>query len=123
MAKVLIIEDDETLLSGYSHALSQDGFEVSAINNALDGLSLAEQFKPDVILLDLLLPSLSGLDFLQQYQPAKYHPNVKVLVFSNMAAPSTIERAKALGATMYLTKSDYTPKAVAQLITELLPKA
>lgn len=117
---VLLVEDDESLLNAYGWALGHDGFNVLLAKNAEEGLKLAKEHNPQVIVLDMLMPSLSGLDFLASFDIKGAHPQTKTIVFSNMTAPSTMEKAKALGATMYLTKAEYTPRQVTALIHQLL---
>ena len=121
MTKVLIIEDDDTIANAYGLALQKDGYEVHMAPDGLKGLQMAENIHPDIIMLDLLMPNMGGLEFLKAFE-ADHHPNTKVLVFTNMLAPSTMSAAEQLGAIKYLTKSDYTPKEISELIKQLSVK-
>lgn len=121
MARILIVEDDETIMSAYALALVQAGYEVDLANRAEKGLELAKAHPPDVILLDLLLPSISGLEFLQTYHGSTDHP-AKVVVFSNMESPTTVQRANEFAVERYLNKSKYTPSKIVALVGELIGK-
>jgi DNA-binding response OmpR family regulator len=122
MSKVLIVEDDESLMTAYGLALNQAGFEVALAKSGQEALDQANASTPDVILLDLLLPNMSGVDFLQAFDLSK-HTSVRVIAFSNMVSPGTIEKTKQLGVSHYLVKSEYTPTRVIELINSLLGKS
>lgn len=119
MAKVLIVEDDEILQSAYDTVLTMEGYQSFTASDGVEGLKLAKEQSPDVILLDMLMPNLNGLEFLEAYEPKK-HPNTKIIVFSNMSVPSDVRDAKKLGAYKYLTKSSFTPKEMVVIIEEAL---
>ena len=122
MARVLLVEDDETIQSAYGLALQQDGFTVDLAGNAAGAQKLADEHQPDVILLDLLMPGISGLEFLADYDVQKEHPDAKVIVFTNLSGQGTVKRALDLGAAKVLTKSEYTPKLITAVIKEVLAK-
>jgi DNA-binding response OmpR family regulator len=115
MAKVLIIEDDDTVQTAYAMVLQKEGFEVDLASDGLQGLKKASEYEPDIILLDMLMPNLSGMDFLKAYNP-KDHPSTKVLVFTNLEGDKTIEQAMTLGARTFMVKARYTPKEVVDTI-------
>ena len=120
MPKVLIIEDDTTLRSAYDTVLKKEGYETATASDGAEGLDEADKSSPDVILLDMLMPNLHGLDFLKAYDLKGKNKGTKVVVFSNMSAPSDVKDAIELGATKYLTKSSFTPKEVVMLVKEVL---
>lgn len=121
--KVLVVEDDDILRSAYQTKLSMEGFEVSSAGNGLDGLMKAEQDEPDVILLDLHMPGMSGIEMLEAYDPKRKHPAVDVIVFSNLLMPGLAERVARLGASKFLTKATVTPREMVRLVREALDKA
>ncbi len=120
MSRILIVEDDAMLQSAYVTVLKAEGYEVAAASDGLEGLAAANDLKPDAILLDMLMPNLNGLEFLQAYQAPQKHPRTKIVVFSNMSVPSDVRSAMSLGATKYLTKSSFTPKEIAEIIKDVL---
>lgn len=116
MATVLIAEDDADIRTAYAYALNRAGFEVV---EAADGGAAAQSIEakqPDLVLLDMLMPGMSGLDLLRQVQPSKRYPNMVVLALSNIDTPRVIEQAKELGVRDYIVKVDVTPHQMVDII-------
>ena len=113
---VLIIEDDDLLREIYATKLSLEGFEVDTATDGAEGLEKALKVKPDVILLDMLMPHMDGLEFLKAYRIQTNNPSVKTLVISNKSSISEINQAKAMGVVEYLIKSQHTPAEIANRI-------
>lgn len=112
---VLLIEDDSTIAEMYRVQLEYDGYAVTVAATADAGVSNMAAAKPDIILLDLLLPDRSGLEVLAQIKEAfPSHPPVVIL--SNYGEPTMIERGLSLGAVEYLVKSRVTPDSVSRSI-------
>jgi CheY-like chemotaxis protein len=84
MAKVLIVEDDRDLINAYSMILKNDNHEVKESYDGKEALDALKEFTPDLILLDLLMPVMGGLDFLKEYKKIDNLQNTKVLIFTNM---------------------------------------
>lgn len=122
MTHVLIVEDYPSLQFLYRSALEAEGYQVVVAKDGDDALIKTRQRKPDLILLDLLMPNKGGLEFLRDYNLTK-HPDVKVVVFSNMASPELYDEAKQLGASQYLSKANYTPKEVVGAVKAALQGA
>ena len=118
--RILIVEDDAILRSAYETVLTMEGYRVHTASDGLQALETAGHEEFDVILLDMLMPNLGGLEFLQRFQVKAKHPATKIIVFSNMSVPSDVKDALRLGATKYLTKSSFTPKEMESIITEVL---
>lgn len=126
MAKLLIIEDDPRLENTYNLIFQKDGHEVVRAHDGEEGLQKAESENPDIILLDMLMPKMHGIEFLRNYDAKKKHPNTKIIVFSNMESSDLLKQAKELGADRYEVKSRFSPKELAHLVNEVLadrPKA
>ncbi|HVE80944.1 MAG TPA: response regulator [Candidatus Dormibacteraeota bacterium] len=117
MAKILIIEDDEVIRTAYTTIFTHAGYEVSEAEDGQQGLLKAEEVKPDLIILDILMPKMDGNEFLRRYDVINKHPEVKVVVLSNSTTATSIEETKKLGAGKYLVKSDYTPQKLVDLVT------
>jgi DNA-binding response OmpR family regulator len=117
---VLIIEDDAVLRGAYETALTLEGYRARAAADGQEGLAMAEREEPDLILLDMLMPKLNGLEFLRRFDAPAKHTQTKIIVFSNMSVPSEVKDAMRLGATKYLTKSSFTPKEMESIIKEVL---
>ncbi len=116
MSKVLIVEDETILSEAYQMILESGGHEVGTAYDGYEALQKAEDFKPEVILLDLRMPKAGGLDFLRDYQQATMHPNVAILVFSNLDTQKEIDTAYKLGATRYILKAWASPKELLRII-------
>lgn len=123
MAKILIIEDDTRLEQTYDFLFTQQGHTVLRAQDGEKGLELAYLEKPDLILLDMMMPLMSGLEFLQKYDIKNKHPNTKVIVFSNMQDENAMHEAIALGARKYEIKATFSPKELAALVEDTLKAA
>ena len=123
MTKVLIVEDDKVLNSAYHMILEKDGHEVAVAFDGQEALDKAESFKPDIILLDLLMPNVGGISFLQEYDVKEKHPDVKVIVLSNMGDIKLVDEARELGAYKYIVKAHTTPGQLSVMIKRLANKA
>src|SRR5215469_2184845 len=113
---VLIIEDDELLREVYATKLEMEGFDVQTASDGAEGLHKATTSEPDVILLDMLMPQMNGLEFLRAYRLQSQHPNVTALVISNKSSTKEINEAKTMGARDYLIKSHHTPAEIVDRI-------
>ncbi len=116
MATILIIEDNQVLRSAYQQILKKSGHTVAVASNGQEGLAEAERKEPGIIFLDLLMPTMSGLEFLRQYDVIHKHPNVKVIVISNLDSDAEADEARALGAYKYILKAHATPVQLSILV-------
>jgi CheY-like chemotaxis protein len=120
MAKILIVEDEEPILNSYAFVLNKKGHQVVAANSAQKGIASLTQGPFDLILLDLLMPEMSGIDFLKQVNPRKTMPTTRVVVLTNTESPKIITDAMENGASKYLLKVDNTPYQIADQIESFL---
>jgi CheY-like chemotaxis protein len=120
MATVLIIEDDPEIQNVYGYALEQHSFGVLRANDAQAGIEMIDQYQPDVVLLDMLMPGMSGLDMLKQAKVHERYPHIKILVFSNIDTPRVTQQAKELGVIAYLLKVETTPSQLVEAIQRLM---
>lgn len=122
MAKILIIEDDRILSDAYSMILKKNGHDVATAYNGVEGLKVAESHKPEIILLDLLMPEMDGLEFLENYDVTAKHPGVSVVILSNMGDERKVERAMELGAYKYIVKAHTKPDELSMIVNHLIGK-
>ena len=115
MALILIVEDHPSLQKIYSIAVTEAGHTCLTAKDGTEALRQATEHNPDLILLDLLMPDVNGMEFLRKYDTAK-HPATKVIVLTNMDTPILRQQLSDLGADLYLVKSEYTPKELMSLI-------
>jgi len=102
--KILIVEDDTYLADIYGKKLSAEGFEVSIAKNGNAGLKMAKKIIPDLIILDLLLPSKSGVEVLQALKADEKYKNIPVIITSNLSEKATVDECLALGAVDFIIK-------------------
>ena len=119
MAKILIIEDDEILAQMYSTRLNSEGYVVITERDGGKGVALAVQEKPDVVLLDLMLPGLTGHQVLSELRKNETFKQTPIIVLSNLANPQEEQEAMSRGATKYLVKTKVTPSEVLNTITQV----
>ena len=103
--KLLLVEDDEGLASVYSARLEAEGFEVKHVPNGEDALSAAIEFKPDLILLDVMMPKISGFDVLDILRNTPQTTNIRIIMLTALSQEKDKERAEQLGVDDYLVKS------------------
>lgn len=120
MARILVVEDDKDLNNAYSIILKNQGHEVATVYDGKQALSKVRTFEPDLILLDLLMPVMGGLEFLQAYDLLKKHANVKVLIFTNMENSPEVTEAYKLGAHRCIIKSWTAPHNLARVVSDTL---
>lgn len=118
--KILIVEDESTLQRALSDFLNLEGFEVV---NALDGesgISEAKKEKPDLILLDIILPKKDGYEVIDELKKEEETKNIPIILLTNLETSENITRAFEKGVTNYLIKSDYKLEDIVKKIKELL---
>lgn len=103
--RILLVEDDTALASVYRSRLELEGFEIEEVHNGEDALTAAIKFKPDLILLDAMMPKISGFDVLDILRNTPETTNVRVVMLTALSQPKDKERAESLGADDYLVKS------------------
>jgi len=117
---ILVVEDTELLRRMYVDRLTQDGYEVLAAADGLEALNLMRTQEPDLVLLDLIMPMMSGLEVLERCQADVRLKEIPVLVLSNLGQDEDIRRCIELGACDYLIKNDSRPADIAAKIKNLL---
>jgi DNA-binding response OmpR family regulator len=103
--KILLVEDDTALAAVYKSRLELEGFEIREVNNGEDALSATIEFKPDLILLDAMMPKISGFDVLDILRNTPETTNIRVIMLTALSQPKDKERAESLGVDDYLVKS------------------
>ncbi len=103
--KILLVEDDTALAAVYKSRLELEGFEIQEVNNGEEALSAALEFKPDLILLDAMMPKISGFDVLDILRNTAATADIRVIMLTALSQPKDKERAESLGVDDYLVKS------------------
>jgi two-component system, OmpR family, alkaline phosphatase synthesis response regulator PhoP len=118
--RVLVIEDDELLREIYATKLKMEGFQVYTATNGLEGLGKAREINPRIILVDMLMPKMTGLEFLQAVKSQAVSRTATMVVISNKSSPHDINQAKTMGARDYLIKSQFTPHDIVAKVHQYL---
>lgn len=120
MARILVVEDDHDLNKAYAIILRHEGHEVVQAFDGQEALQKLKERKPELILLDLLMPIMGGLEFLQQSDLNKKYQGVKVLIFTNMENSPEVAAAYKLGAHRCIIKSWTAPHNLAKVVADTL---
>ncbi len=120
MENILIIADEEVLLDVLQKKLNEKGYKVFVAQDGEEGLEKIKEAKPDLILVDILMPKKDGFEVLAEIRRRKETAKTPVIVISNSGEPSELDRAEKLGAKDYLIKAEFEPdKALAKIETIL----
>ena len=120
--KILIIEDDLFLLEIYSRKFSEANFDITTAIEGESALEVIHKEKPDIILLDLILPKVDGLEVLRVIKKDKNLNKIPVVVLTNRGEKDLIEKSIKLGAAAYITKIAYTPTEVVSKVISIISK-
>ena len=122
-AKIAIIEDDLAISQMYRIKFEAEGMTVETAENGKLGLELAEKMKPDIILLDLMMPEMNGDEMLQKLRSTDWGKNIKVVILTNMGEQEIPKDVKDLGVSAVILKADMTPRQVAEIIKQQLKES
>jgi len=120
MKKVLIIEDDQIIANVYRNKFAVEGYQAEAVFDGESGLKTMRTFQPDVMLLDLILPKMSGVDFIKQVRSEADFAKVPIIVFSNTYLTNLIQEAWKAGASKCLSKTNCSPKDVLDVVRQTI---
>lgn len=120
MAKILIVEDDPLMSRMYQTIFTFEKYTVVTAENGLVGLEKARSEKPTLILLDVMMPKMNGLEVLEKLKADPDTKKIPVIVLTNLAGTRDAEVALTKGAVKYIIKSEYEPKQVADMVKEVL---
>ena len=120
MKKILFIEDEMALQKTFKDILEEEGYEMITALDGEIGLRLTKERKPDLILLDLILPKIDGFEFLEKLKADPETENIPVIILTNLERTEDMEKALELGATTYLVKANYTLKEVIEKVKKTL---
>lgn len=116
MTKIAIIEDDHAISQMYRIKFEAEGFEIETAEDGEQGLDLIQNKKPDIVLLDLMMPKVSGEELLKKLRATDWGKDIKVVVLTNMGEQEISPEVKQLGVSAVILKADMTPRQVADLV-------
>ncbi|MCX6791262.1 MAG: response regulator [Candidatus Gribaldobacteria bacterium] len=122
LMRVLIIEDDKFLRELMSKKLSSEGFETIEAVDGESGIKKMKEEKPDMALLDLILPGIDGFEVLAKVKEDPATASIPVVILSNLGQREDVEKGLKLGATDYLVKAHFTPNEIIKKVRDVLSK-
>lgn len=120
--KIAIVEDDQAISQMYRIKFEAEGYEVETAENGKLGLELAESMKPDMVLLDLMMPEMNGDEMLAKMRKTTWGKSIKVVILTNMGEQEVPDTVRKLGVEAVILKADMTPRQVAELVKGHLKK-
>ena len=120
--KILIIEDEEIIISLIQKKLVKEGYDVSVARNGEDGLKMIKSLMPDLILLDIVMPKLGGLEMMEKMRRNEKIRDIPVVIVSNSGQPVELDRAKKLGVKDWLVKTQFDPQEVMDKVVKQIGK-
>lgn len=119
MKTILFVEDDPFLIDIYSAKLKEAGFEIEIAKDGEECLAKVKEKKPDLIVLDIVLPKISGWEVLKEIKKDRNLKDLKIIIFSNLGQKNEVEEGLRMGAAQYLIKAHYTPSEVVREIKKI----
>ncbi len=120
MKKILWVEDDAFLSSIIEKKVSLEKFSLDIARDGSSALQMLETVKPDIIILDIMLPGMDGFEILKKIRENVENQKIPVLFLSNLGAPGDIEKGMALGATKYMVKAMFTLDQIIEEVEKML---
>lgn len=120
MTKIAIIEDDPVISQMYRMKFESDGFEVQLANNGERGVALVEHFSPDLVLLDLQMPDMGGVEALTEIRKQGWGKDIPVIILTNLGEEEAPKGLRGLGIQSYIVKAELTPRQVVQRVKDAL---
>jgi len=122
MKKILLIEDEEIMIDLLQKKLIVEGYEVSTARDGEEGLKMVKKLKPDLVLLDIIMPKKGGFEVMDEMKKDPELKNIPIIVISNSGQPVEIDRAQKLGAMDWLIKTEFDPQEVIEKVKKQIGK-
>lgn len=120
MPKIAIIEDDQAISQMYRFKFEAEGYTVQTAENGILGLALAESMRPDIMLLDLMMPEMTGDVMLEKLRATDWGKDIKVIILTNMGEQEIPPLVRELNVSSVILKADMTPRQVADIVKKEL---
>jgi len=122
MKKILLVEDEEIMIGLLQRKLTQEGYEISVARDGEEGLKTMKEIKPGLILLDIIMPKMGGLEVMEEMAKDEGIKDIPVIVISNSGQPVELDRAQKLGAKDWLIKTEFDPQEVVDKVVKQIGK-
>lgn len=119
--KILLIEDEKIMVDLLQKKIAMEGYDISVARDGEEGLEMMRNNKPDLILLDIIMPKKGGFDVMEEMQTDKELKEIPIIIISNSGQPVEIDRAKELGVKDFLIKTEFDPQEVIEKIKKIFP--
>jgi DNA-binding response OmpR family regulator len=116
MTKIAIVEDDQAISQMYRLKFETEGYNVETAANGKLGLELAESMRPDIILLDLMMPEMNGDEMLEKMRATDWGKDIKVIILTNMGEQEAPSGLRQLDVRRFIVKAEMTPRQVAEMV-------
>lgn len=120
--KILLIEDEDIMINLLEKKLTQEGYDVTVAKNGEEGLKSMREIKPDIILLDLVMPKMGGFEVMEEMNKDPELKKIPIIIISNSGQPVELGKAKELGAKDWLIKTEFDPQEVLDKVAKQIGK-
>ena len=120
--KILLVADEEIMIDLLQKKLTKEGYEISVAKDGEEGLKAMREVKPDLILLDIIMPKIGGFEVMEEMGKDKNLKDIPVIVISNSGQPVEIDKAQKLGAKDWLIKTEFDPQEVVDKVVKQIGK-
>ena len=120
--KILLIEDEQIIVDLLQRKLTEEGYNIVLAKNGEEGIKVMKAEKPDLILLDIVMPKMGGLEVMEEMQKNPDLKRIPVIIVSNSGQPVELDRAKKLGAKDWLIKTEFDPQEVIEKVVNQIGK-
>ncbi len=114
--KILLIEDEKIMINLLEKKLTQEGYDVTVAENGEEGLRKMKEINPDIVLLDIIMPKMGGFEVMEQMNKDPELKKIPVIIISNSGQPVELDKAKELGASDWLIKTEFDPQEVLEKV-------
>ena len=122
MKKILLVEDEEIMISLLQKKLTKEGYEISVARDGEEGLKAMREVRPDLVLLDIIMPKMGGFEVMEEMGKDKNLKDIPVIVISNSGQPVELDKAQKLGAKDWLIKTEFDPQEVLGKVVKQIGK-
>lgn len=120
--KILLIEDEQLMIELLERKLSQEDYEISVARDGVEGLEKMKEEKPDLVLLDIIMPKMGGFEVMEEINKDVELKKIPIVVISNSGQPVELDRAQRLGAKDWLIKTEFDPQEVLDKVIKQIGK-
>jgi len=121
MKKILLVENEEIMIGLLQKKLTNEGYEVSVARDGEEGLKAMREVRPDLVLLDIIMPKMGGFEVMEEMNKDKELKKIPVIVISNSGQPVELDKAQKLGAKDWLIKTEFDPQEVIDKVKKQVP--